>query len=1114
MPAQEEMFGCEPTYRLQQLEIFNWGGFGGPHSAEIDAEGTAIVGPTGSGKTTLVDALMTLLTANPKYNLASTGGHESDRDLVSYVRGVSGPGDGGAGQAHIARSGKTVTGICAILSNGQDVARLGALLWFDDISSTPSDLKKLWFFTTAAEQTLQYWLEVHQEGGMRALRKLEKTTTGLWNYPAKKGYLARVRDFFEVRENAFNLLNRAAGLKQLNSIDDIFRELVLDDSSQFERALEVADSFDDLTAIHEELEVARRQQRSLEPVKAHWEKYQLIDGQLMEQRQLADILPIWFGEQAYQLWKAECVRLVTEVQSAEAGCVDAEESVQAQQRSCDALREQYLQLGGHNIRNLEELIHEKQNNLDRCDQNARHYQRMSRNLGLDDSLSRAALTDNQRVIAEGLEVLGHTLEQANEASFQLGAAGQAIRSNIRQLEAEITAIQQRPGSNIPAKFHTFRALLADELGLQEDELPFVAELVQIKEQERDWRGAIERAIGSHRLRILVLPEQVAAALRWVNQRNNQLHVRILEVKQPSQTVRFMDDGFTQKLDYKPHPYREAVKHLLAGLDLHCVNSPDDLRHTEHAITKQGLTSGKARFFDKQDQKRLDQDWQTGFDNQDRLNSVQQQRQQAQVTLKQQAADVERAKATVAELTHRQMLSQQLLDIQFDLMNTEQAQRELSHVQEQLVRLTAPDSDVTAAKTAYELANQQLKQLDDERILRNRQSEGWQQQLKNAETQKSRVWRRAEAGLLESQRQLAASRFADIAAAFSLARLAELDELEHTAAKALQQQLDTLAKQHANVVNELTRAMVKAKTEDRGALAETGSELIDVPDYLQRLQLLTEEALPEKQNRFKEYLNRSSDDGVTQLLMSVEAEVERIEDKLEEVNSTLRRVDFQAGRYLQLVAGKVVHESLKTFNRAIATLRSARFVEDDGESQYKALRGIIALLRDACERQRTQPAKALLDPRFRLEFKVSVIDRATGSVMETRSGSQGGSGGEKEIIASYVLTASLSYALCPDGSNRPLFGTIVLDEAFSRSSHVVAGRIIAALTEFGLHALFITPNKEMRLLRNHTRSAIVVHRRGMASTLTALTWQELDIVYQQRSVQRIRQPEDANDETSS
>ena len=74
----------------------------------------------------------------------------------------------------------------------------------------------------------------------------------------------------------------------------------------------------------------------------------------------------------------------------------------------------------------------------------------------------------------------------------------------------------------------------------------------------------------------------------------------------------------------------------------------------------------------------------------------------------------------------------------------------------------------------------------------------------------------------------------------------------------------------------------------------------------------------------------------------------------------------------------------------------------------------------------------------------MIDREGNNLIETRTGSQGGSGGEKEIIASYVLTASLSYALCPDGSSRPLFGTIVLDEAFSRSSHAVAGRIIAAL----------------------------------------------------------------------
>jgi uncharacterized protein YPO0396 len=90
----------------------------------------------------------------------------------------------------------------------------------------------------------------------------------------------------------------------------------------------------------------------------------------------------------------------------------------------------------------------------------------------------------------------------------------------------------------------------------------------------------------------------------------------------------------------------------------------------------------------------------------------------------------------------------------------------------------------------------------------------------------------------------------------------------------------------------------------------------------------------------------------------------------------------------------------------------------------------------------------------------------------------------------VLTASLSYALS-EGGKEPLFGTVVLDEAFSKSSHAVASRIISALAEFGLRPLFVTPNKELRLLREHTRSAILVHRKGQRATLTSLSWEELE-----------------------
>lgn len=70
---QEALWRDSETFVLTSVEMFNWGGFQGLHRAPIDGAGTAVIGPTGSGKTTLVDALMTLICASPRYNLASTG---------------------------------------------------------------------------------------------------------------------------------------------------------------------------------------------------------------------------------------------------------------------------------------------------------------------------------------------------------------------------------------------------------------------------------------------------------------------------------------------------------------------------------------------------------------------------------------------------------------------------------------------------------------------------------------------------------------------------------------------------------------------------------------------------------------------------------------------------------------------------------------------------------------------------------------------------------------------------------------------------------------------------------------------------------------------------------
>lgn len=1112
MSTQEVIPGFEVTYRLSRLELYNWGGFSGPQEVEFDPMGTAIVGPTGSGKTTLIDALMTLLTANPKYNLASTGGHESDRDLVSYVRGVSGAGNGSVSQEHVLRQGKVISGLCATLDNGTKTVKLGAVFSIDDTSFSAQDLKKYWIFSQsesvndkASESdsliTLRQWLELYDQGGSKALTREGKINSSLTVYTAKKNYLARVRDYFEVGQNAFDLLNRAAGLKQLNSIDEIFRTLVLDDESQFSQAAEVANSFDDLKIIYEELELARRQIASLEPVKKYWHQYEQANSNRNDMRHLLAVLPVWFAEGMYKRWKKEADRLRNFSSECVAKKAGLDEIYQLKEAEKDELHARYLRSGGNDLQTVEEHIRLLERDLYACRGRADVYLKKVQALALDEDLTRVAFERNQARLDDIVATLDQDLTQAEHHHFTSGSELKGVEKQYVELKEEIQEAENAPGSNIPGQFLRFRSALAEGLGLPESELPFVAEMIQVKPDAAEWHGAIERAIGSHRLRIMVPESDMRSALRWVNQRNNQLHVRLYEVKAVSGGAAFYEDGFTRKLDYKAHTYRESVKELLAGIDRHCVSTAEDLQQTPYALTREGMISGKERFFEKQDQKRLSDDWMTGFDNTIRLRQLKQRSETLTAQLSELQA-AERKKRSVKEECQRQLaFAQTLKDVTFDSINFELLETQIGSQKERLEHLISPDSDVAQIKAQYDRVKQECADIEQQRNTLISEQAKTDNQLSTVEAEVSRLFVLAEPGLRSDGREVIDRYFKTIAKVgndlIATAELQHMKSLEEKTLLDVRKHQENLDRQVEDLSKQLVRAMEFAKREDRGALVEAGSDVEDVPAYLERLHTLTEEALPEKQKRFREYLNRSSDDSVTTLLEGLEGGVAKIRDKLEDVNYTLRRVDFQTGRYLQLIANDVVHESIRTFSRQMRELRAAQLAADDGESHYRALQVVVASLRNHYEKSHTAAAKALLDPRFRLEFKVNVISRSSGEILHTLSGSQGGSGGEKEIIASYVLTASLSYALCPDGSSKPLFGTIVLDEAFSRSSHAVAGRIISALTEFGLSALFVTPNKEMRLLRSHTRSAIVVHRKGDHSSLTTLTWKELEQAANQR-----------------
>jgi uncharacterized protein YPO0396 len=1080
-----QLTGLTPhTYLLGSLELFNWGPFQGRHRAEFDPRGTAVIGPTGSGKTTLVDAFMTLICTQPRYNLASTGGHESDRDLMSYVRGVIGAGNEGDSQDHIVRRGATVTAIVANFSNGDRDLCIVALLWLDSNSSAMADLKRIWVIASAPEIGLDELLEIQQKSAIRGLKKFGRETQGVEVFDSKKSYLARLRSFFEVGDNAFTLLNRAAGLKQLNSVDELFRELVLDDNSAFARAAEVASEFDDLAAIRAELESARLQQQSLHPLSREYVAYQKCGEQLEHIRLLLRVCSVWYASHACKLWEQEEERLQQDFQALETQLKDLAKQIDVQQGHTENLRDLYMQTGGADIDQIEQQLRDLRENLGHCQRRADEYLAIVKALQFDPALTEASLAGNQKQARELSLAMQTEIDEKRSAAYEAGALHLENTRKVETFTQEIAETANN-NSNIPQAYRRFRDELADRLGIGISDLPFVAELIEVKEDQRNWRGAIERAIGGHRLRVMVPDEMTEEALGWVNARHNELHVRLLQVKSDYSQAKFLDDGFTRKLNFKPHPHREVLKNLLARIDRHCVSGPEQLRTTPHGLTAEGMMSGVSGRFDKQDQRRLDQDWMTGFDNRDRLAQLQSELQQAQAAMHESERNRQQAESACSQADNEMKLLSNLENYRFADIDVSGISARIDQLDERLRLIAEPDSETAKARQRWEAAKQQLEKLQEDKDSAIGSHRVAEKDFKSARHQRTEAFNAAGEGLSDEEQSIADEHF-------TVPELNSLNLQQQAAVTELSKALSDCQDKRSSHETQLVRYMEKARKVDTGALVEVGTELEDLPEYLERLRVLTEEALPEKLARFKQYLNHSSDQGVTQLLRSVDSEVDRIRFRIEELNKTMTRVDFQPGRYLRLNPQPVVHESLQTLQKAQRHLRYAQLQDDDGEQHYKALQTLVEMIRDASERRRTRGAQALLDPRYRLQFSISIIDRADGAVLETRTGSQGGSGGEKEIIASYILTASLSYALCPEGATEPFFGTVVLDEAFSKSSQVVAGRIITALREFGLHPLLITPNKEIKLLSNHTNSAVLIHNRGgRNASMTNMSWEQLE-----------------------
>lgn len=255
-------------FRLQRLEVLNWGTFDKRvWRYELDGRNGLLTGDIGSGKSTLVDAITTLLVPAHRvaYNKAA-GADVRERSLRSYVLGhykserneVT-----GSARPVALRDAASYSVILGVFRNeGYDQSvTLAQVFWLKDPQAQPARL------FVATERSLTIAEDFAGFGSdIAALRKrLRASACELVDSFPPYGAWFRRRFGIE-HEQALELFHQTVSMKSVGNLTDFVRSHMLEPFDVGSRIEALIRHFDDLDRAHQAVLKAKRQVELLAPL--------------------------------------------------------------------------------------------------------------------------------------------------------------------------------------------------------------------------------------------------------------------------------------------------------------------------------------------------------------------------------------------------------------------------------------------------------------------------------------------------------------------------------------------------------------------------------------------------------------------------------------------------------------------------------------------------------------------------------------------------------------------------------------------------------------------------------------------------------------------------------
>lgn len=1119
--TDNDMHIIADRWMLESRQVVNWGSYEGYHEFKPSMSDrmpvTLLAGASESGKSTLVDAQISLLypTGTP-YNKASNSGR-SERNDYTYLRGMLGSSDGENGETPIYLRGRD--------DNDAPQAVWGAIVdtYLNRTTGAVLSCGKFLYLASGdgrGEVRRQYvaWNRKIDPRKMDRFRDtpftatmLKKTYPECDSFPNAESFHAYIWHEMGLSPEACRLLHKIQSADAPSRLDDIFKQGVLGVPEALELARTAVDDYERYDENFRSMEEKAKRIAKLRDIQHQYGEY---TEALQAMREFDAVNPD--DEQANAALGAWAYsRMAGEVRSglpiAQRKCKEYERKLEAASRESSDLetelsevKEQISGIDDGSLKRLESDLERARHDAEETRRQRTSVQARFQQAGETMPNDEESWNAKRDAIAQALDSYDIDKAQRENQRDAMYDEVRDCRKERESLQADLNR-QRNQKTRITQAMDEARAMLAEAVGLDPKHLPYVAELMDVREDCEAWRVAMNVTYASIAQTILVDKRYEQGFAKKVSSIDPRLMIR--------RTWQFVDTDaaydtastkgwMSSKLRFKAgSPFTGWLREQVASerLDAKCVQAIDDDDRDERQVQTDGqLKSGAHGFHGIKNTHMI-----IGFVNERYLTELQRKLERAIEKLAEATIRHERAKRQVDLLRDQKELANFISDMDWskvDVVGAEQTVEDLkARVEEirsnpELAKLTARRDGLNARIDQANMVRAQARvDLNSaEHVVQAEQdwlttyantygkTEFDDSMLPSALSNQLTDMYEATYGISSNT-----SRAEIITSGVVGGSGVYADRVVHSMANEIRKRIVSLNDQ-AGVMraNVETRMADYLESYDPGDNTVTAS-VEEYRFYMEELKSL--DMLSTRKATDEEYVNSLEKLRMSfmQIARAVDTDKKRIDEQLDRINAMLEGQQFGPRHGSLSIDADIhnpAHEFVGLMKNTIADLNDWK-QSDQGNpaatrKQFERCRVLVEQLRQ--ELSQVRDANGIksygaknLDPRCRCSFYALVKHEDGPDERITSTG--GRSGGALQELTSFIYGAALIYLLGGDVTGRPTYTTLFLDEALIKADGRYTQRALGVLPKLGFQVIVSAPESKTAEILEVATKAYVAYK---------------------------------------